>query len=56
MHTNAALYDQDFYAWTQTTAALLREGKWYDLDLAAYPWTPAQVLAADFWPEGEPRL
>ena len=32
MHTNAALYDQDFYAWTQTTAALIRAGKWHDLD------------------------
>ena len=27
MSTNAELYEQDFYAWTQTTAALLREGK-----------------------------
>jgi hypothetical protein len=25
-------YDQDFYAWTQTQAALLREGKASDLD------------------------
>lgn len=28
------LYDQDFYAWTQEHAALLREGKWQDLDYA----------------------
>ncbi len=32
MSTNAELYEQDFYAWTQTTAALIRAGKWYDLD------------------------
>jgi hypothetical protein len=32
MRTNAALYEQDFYAWTQTTAALIRAGKWHDLD------------------------
>jgi len=35
MSTNAALYDQDFFAWTQTTAALIRGGKWYDLDPAS---------------------
>jgi hypothetical protein len=32
MSTNAELYEQDFYTWTQTTAALIRAGKWYDLD------------------------
>jgi len=31
MSTNAELYAQDFFAWTQTTAALIRAGKWYDL-------------------------
>ena len=31
MSTNAELYNQDFYAWTQTTAALIRSGKWHDL-------------------------
>jgi hypothetical protein len=31
--SNRALYEQDFYAWTQQTAALIREGKkWYDID------------------------
>ena len=34
MSTNAELYDQDFYAWTQHQAALLRESKVQDLDLA----------------------
>jgi len=32
MSTNAELYEQDFYAWTQTTAKLIRAGKWDDLD------------------------
>ena len=29
---NAERYEQDFYLWTQQQAALLREGKWQDLD------------------------
>jgi hypothetical protein len=33
MRTNAELYDQDFYAWTQEQAALLREGAVHDLDV-----------------------
>src|SRR6266446_4563999 len=33
MRTNAALYDQDFYAWTQEQAALLRAGALHDLDV-----------------------
>ena len=33
MRTNAELYDQDFYAWTQAQAALLREGAVHDLDV-----------------------
>jgi len=33
MRTKAALYDQDFYAWTQEQAALLREGALDDLDV-----------------------
>ncbi len=32
METNAALYEQDFYTWCLTSAALIRDGKWYDLD------------------------
>jgi len=30
--SNRGLYDQDFYAWTQTTAALIRAGTWDALD------------------------
>ena len=33
MSTHAELYDQDFYAWTQEQAALLREGVLHDLDV-----------------------
>ena len=32
MGTNSDLYDQDFYAWTQTTATLIRQGKWHEVD------------------------
>jgi hypothetical protein len=32
MTSNAKLYDQDFYTWTQTTAAAIRAGEWQDLD------------------------
>lgn len=32
MHTNAELYEHDFFDWTQTTAALIRAGKWYEVD------------------------
>jgi len=34
MSPHPALYDADFYAWTQEQAALLREGKWHELDCA----------------------
>ena len=30
--SNAELYTQDFYAWAQQTAALVRQGKWYEVD------------------------
>jgi Domain of unknown function DUF29 len=33
MRTKAERYDQDFYAWTQEQAALLREGAVQELDL-----------------------
>lgn len=32
MGSNAELYEQDFFAWTQTTADLIRAGKWCDVD------------------------
>jgi len=33
MGSHPTLYDQDFYAWTQEQAALLREGAVHELDL-----------------------
>ncbi len=35
MGTNTELYAHDFYAWCHRTAALLRAGQWYDLDVEA---------------------
>jgi hypothetical protein len=32
LKTHAPLYDQDFYAWTQEQAVLLRAKKWRELD------------------------
>jgi hypothetical protein len=32
---NHTLYEQDFYDWTQQTAALIRKRQWYDLDPVA---------------------
>jgi hypothetical protein len=34
MSTETPLYDEDFYRWTQQQAALLRAGKWQELDYA----------------------
>lgn len=35
MTTNTELYEQDLYRWCLTTAALLRDGKWHEVDPAA---------------------
>ncbi len=34
MGTNTDLYEQDFYKWTQATAALVRQGQWHEVDPA----------------------
>jgi len=34
MSTDIPLYDEDFYRWTHHQAALLRAGKWQELDYA----------------------
>jgi len=34
MYTNAKLYEQDFYAWTQAQAALLEAHQWDALDIS----------------------
>ena len=63
MGTNTDLYAQDFFQWTQTTAALSRQGKWPEVDACdekglpetafpqECPWTAEPILADDFWPE-----
>jgi hypothetical protein len=33
MDTNTDLYEQDFFQWTQTTAALIHQGKWHAVDI-----------------------
>ena len=35
MSTNAELYNQDLYAWTQTSTELIRAGQWDDIDRQA---------------------
>jgi len=42
MGSNAELYDADFYTWCLTTAALIRAGKWHDID----PESVAEELAS----------
>jgi hypothetical protein len=32
MGMNSELYEHDFFQWTQTTAALIRQGKWHEVD------------------------
>ena len=34
MDTHMILYEQDFYAWAQHQAALIRQGQWRDIDRA----------------------
>jgi len=34
MRRNTELYEHDFYAWTQETAALIEAGKWHEIDQA----------------------
>jgi Domain of unknown function DUF29 len=47
MPTNAKLYEQDFYTWTQTTATLIRAGKWQDLDAASLAEEVESLGASD---------
>jgi len=35
MGTNSTLYAEDFYTWCLTTAALIRAGKWHEIDAEA---------------------
>ncbi len=38
--TNSALYDQDFYAWANEPAGLLRAGKLSEADIENIPQHP----------------
>jgi hypothetical protein len=48
MNTNAELYDQDVYAWAQTTAALIRAGKWHEVDAASVAEEVESVGASEY--------
>jgi hypothetical protein len=45
---NHALYDKDIYAWSQATAALIRAGRWFDLDPEALAEEIESVGASDY--------
>jgi hypothetical protein len=47
MGTNSDLYDQDFFEWTQTTAALIRQGKRHEVALLAQRYPCARQKALD---------
>ena len=55
MNPNAALYETDFYSWCLNTAALIRDGKWSDLDRAALA-EEIEALAARDQREYAPAL
>jgi Domain of unknown function DUF29 len=55
MHTNAELYAQDFYAWTQSTAALIRAGQWHELDPEALA-EEVESLGKSDWRELASRI
>jgi hypothetical protein len=48
MSTNAELYAQDFYAWALTTAALIRAGKWHEVDAASVAEEVESVGASEY--------
>jgi len=47
MEINAELYEQDFFKWTKSTAALIWAGKWYDIAPEALPEAVASLGARD---------
>ena len=55
MSTNAELYAQDFFAWTQTTAALIRDGKWHAVDTESVA-EEVESLGRSEWNALESRL
>jgi hypothetical protein len=55
MGRNTELYEQDFFTWTQTTAALIRAGKWHALDQEALA-EEVESLGKSAWRELGSRL
>ena len=55
MNSNAELYAQDFFAWSQTTAALIRAGKWEALDREALA-EEVESLGKSDWRELASRI
>jgi hypothetical protein len=47
MGANTELHAQDFYAWLEATASLLRAGKWHDIDAQALTEELDAVRAQD---------
>jgi hypothetical protein len=48
MHPNAILYAEDIYAWARTTAALIRAGKWDEVDAALVAEEVEDVAASTY--------
>lgn len=48
MGSNAELYEQDVYAWAQATAALIRAGKWHDVDAESVAEEVESVGASEY--------
>jgi hypothetical protein len=55
LRRNAQLYEEDFFEWTQATAALIRAGKWYDLNPEALA-EEVESLGKSDWRELGSRL
>jgi hypothetical protein len=50
MHADRDLYSDDYHAWINAQAALLRAGRLTDLDAAQCPYATADLLDEGFWP------
>lgn len=50
--SNRQLYDQDFYAWANEQAGLLRAGRLFEADFRQpCPWTFDEIMDSTFYPE-----
>jgi hypothetical protein len=48
VRANARMYEQDVYAWAQTTAALIRAGKWHEVDATSVAEEVESVGASEY--------